>query len=474
MARVDLLVLGPHFFTMSGEGVGYQADQAMAVDRGRIVAIGPASELRAAYRAERTLDASGCAVLPGFIDAHMHTGLAILRGLAQDTRNWMMDGLGPFIGLAGGAAAQAGSRLAVVEAVRAGTTTLGEYGSGLEDVLDFLDRAGLRARVTPLIREAVPRIYQPGELYEFDRGLGQGLLDEALRVFDKWHGSAGGRVTVLFGPQGPDFCSRDLLLEVKRLAVERHTLLHVHTAQGDRETAQIELRYGRRPVAWLDELGYLDEHLLAVHLTDATEEEAALVARRGAAMVLCSGSIGIIDGVVPPTAAFQAAGGQVALGSDQAPGNNCHNIINEMKLTALFNKIRAADPEAMPAWRVLRMATIEGARAIGLGDEIGSLEAGKRADFILIDLRRPAMLPVYTEPMRNIVPNLVYSARGDEVTTVVVDGRVIFHQGRFETIAEDEVMAEAQAQAYAIGTRATDEFQRVDGPNAAFMREGKL
>src|SRR5438128_2064366 len=123
----------------------------------------------------------------------------------------------------------------------------------------------------------------------------------------------------------------------------------------------------QRPIAWLDELGYLDPTLIAVHLTDAAHEEAALVARRQASMVLCSGSIGIIDGIVPPARAFQAAGGMVALGSDQAPGNNNHNLWNEMKLTALFNKIKAADPEAMPAWRVLRMATIEGARAIGLG-----------------------------------------------------------------------------------------------------------
>src|SRR4051812_16291102 len=153
----------------------------------------------------------------------------------------------------------------------------------------------------------------------------------------------------------------------------------------------MQMRYGQRSIPWLDRLGYLDSALQAVHLTDGTDEEAALVARRGASMVLCSGSIGLIDGIVPPAHAFQSAGGSVALGSDQAPGNNCHNVFNEMKLTALLNKVRAQDPEVMPAWRVLRMATIEGARAIGWSDEIGSLEEGKRADLLLVSLRSPGM-----------------------------------------------------------------------------------
>ena len=132
-------------------------------------------------------------------------------------------------------------------------------------------------------------------------------------------------------------------------------------------------------------------------------------------MALCSGSIGIIDGIVPPSHAFRQAGGKVALGSDQAAGNNCNNIFNEMKLTALFNKIKYRDPTVMPAWDVLRMATIEGAAAIGLGDEIGSLEAGKQADLIVVDLTAPNLSPVMAAPVRNIVPNLVYAGSGHEV-----------------------------------------------------------
>ena len=148
--------------------------------------------------------------------------------------------------------------------------------------------------------------------------------------------------------------------------------------------------------------------------------------RRGAGMIVNPASIGIIDGIVCPSMAFQNAGGNVALGSDQAPGNNCHNIIHEMKNVCLFNKIKYGNPEVMPAWRALRMATIEGAKAVGVDDIVGSLEPGKQADFIAVDLDTTSMMPVYTYPMRNIVPNLVYSARGREVVLSVVAGKDVY------------------------------------------------
>jgi 5-methylthioadenosine/S-adenosylhomocysteine deaminase len=199
-----------------------------------------------------------------------------------------------------------------------------------------------------------------------------------------------------------------------------------------------------------------------------------VVAQSGASMILCPGSIGIIDGIVPPSVAFQDAGGNVALGSDQAPGNNCHNIINEMKNVALFNKIKYKNPEKIPAWRALRMATIEGAKAIGLGDAIGSLEVGKQADFVAIDLKKPTMMPVFTHPMRNIVPNLVYSARGDEVALSVVNGKVIYRDGQFKNIDEGECLAEVEKFPADIGAKATKEFTEINGTNAQFMRENKL
>lgn len=474
MKKVDMIVKAPHFYTMEGSGVGYRDGGAMLVDGGKIAGFVDSNEADGSFSAEETLVLDHHAVLPGFIDAHMHTALCIARGLAQDTNNWMMYGLQPFDNVITKEARDAGSVLAIIEAVRAGTTTLGDYELDMEEVCRFIDKIGARGHIAQVVREAKRRVYEPGELYEFDAEMGDLSLARNIALFEKWDGAAGGRIKILFGPQGADFLSEGLLQRVQKAAKERKTKVHMHVQQGDRETYQMVKRYGKRPIEWLSDHGYLDEALIAVHLTDASEEEAAVVAKSGAGMILCPGSIGIIDGIVPPSVAFQSAGGSCALGSDQAPGNNCHNIINEMKNVALFNKIKYANPEVMPAWKALRMATIEGARAIGLGDSIGSLEIGKRADFIAIDLKKTSMMPVYSSPMRNIVPNLVYSARGDEIALSAVDGRVIYRDGKILAIDEDTELERLGRFAGEIGENAADEFWRINGTNAAFMREGNL
>jgi len=474
MKKIDMLVKAPHFYTMAGDGVGYQSGVVMAVDGGKILGLLPEAEALATYTAEEVLDLSHHMILPGFIDAHMHTGLNILRGLAQDTNNWMMFGLQPFSNAATRAECDAGGRVAIVEAIKAGTTTLGDYEQDMEVVCAFLEKIGARGNIAQTVRAAKRRVYQPGELYEYDDAMGLKSFHANLELYDRWHDKAGGRIKVLLGPQGADFLGLELLLEVQRAAKERNTKIHMHVQQGDRETYQVEKRTGKRPIAWLKEIGYLDDTLIAVHLTDCNDAETEVIAKSGASMIVCPGSIGIIDGIVPPSLVFQQHGGNVALGSDQAPGNNCHNIISEMKQVCLFNKIKYGNPEIMPAWRALRMATIEGARAVGLGDLVGSLEAGKRADFIAVDLMRPSMLPVFTQPMRNMVPNLVYSARGGEVCLSVVDGRVILRDGVVLGVDEGELLAEANGYAEGIGKRAAEEFRRIDGTNARFMREDRL
>jgi len=446
----DTLIRHAHLFTMQGEGVGYIADGAVAITGNHITAVGPTADLNSRFLADNTIDASDCAVLPGFVDAHMHTPLAIVRGVAQDVKNWMQQALAPFERYIDDTAALAGVRLNVVEALKAGTTTMGDYTKPVPGWAEFFEQVGVRARLTPLIN-AFPRGgmagWKVGDLYPLDPSVGQEKINKAMAFAQDWQGAAEGRITVMLGPQGPDMISREQLLDVKRLAEREGLMIHLHAVQGDREIEQMLKRFGKRTPAYLQEIGYLDEQLLAVHLTEATDEETAMIARSGARMALCSGSIGIIDGIVPPAHVFREAGGLVALGSDQASGNNCNNMFNEMKLTALFNKIKYRDPSVMPAWDVLRMATIEGAQAIGLGDEVGSLEAGKQADLILVDLTAPNLSPVIAEPLRNIVPNLVYAGNGHEVKTVIVAGKVLVQDGQVLTADEATIRAEAQERA---------------------------
>lgn len=474
MKSVDMILSAPHIYTMEGDGVGYLGHAAIAVDRGAIVALDDQDVIFSEYKSERCIKMEHHAILPGFIDAHMHTDIGICRGLAQDTKHWMMYGMGPFDDALSRKEEIIGSKVCYVEALRAGTTTFGDSNVIPEETAQFVQKIGVRACLTKEIRDAKYKIYAPGELYEFDEKMGSRSLGENLDFFNRWDGKADGRIHVFFGPQGADFCSPDMLNRVQQLATEKNTKIHMHVQQGSRETEQIMCRYGIRPIAWLEKIGYLNKNLLAVHLSDANDDEVRQVARSGAAMIACPGSIGIIDGIVPPSFVYQQAGGVVALGSDQAPGNNCHNMFNEMKLAALFNKIKYQDPECVPAWYALRMATIDGAKALGLEDKVGSLRPGKRADFIAVDLHAPTMMPVYTEPMRNIVPNLVYSARGNEVSLVCVEGQILLENGKLQTMDEETIIADAQACVPELAARASKAFWEVNGSNAALMREGKL
>ena len=474
MKSVDMILSAPHIYTMEGDGVGYLGHAAIAVDRGAIVALDDQDVIFSEYKSERCIKMEHHAILPGFIDAHMHTDIGICRGLAQDTKHWMMYGMGPFDDALSRKEEIIGSKVCYVEALRAGTTTFGDSNVIPVETAQFVQKIGVRACLTKEIRDAKYKIYAPGELYEFDEKMGSRSLGENLDFFNRWDGKADGRIHVFFGPQGADFCSPDMLNRVQQLATEKNTKIHMHVQQGSRETEQIMCRYGIRPIAWLEKIGYLNKNLLAVHLSDANDDEVRQVARSGAAMIACPGSIGIIDGIVPPSFVYQQAGGVVALGSDQAPGNNCHNMFNEMKLAALFNKIKYQDPECVPAWYALRMATIDGAKALGLEDKVGSLRPGKRADFIAVDLHAPTMMPVYTEPMRNIVPNLVYSARGNEVSLVCVEGQILLENGKLQTMDEETIIADAQACVPELAARASKAFWEVNGSNAALMREGKL
>ena len=325
--RVDLLVHAPHFLTMAGDGVGYREGIALVVDRGAIIDLADAATAAERYQADETLSLPHHLVLPGLIDAHLHTGCCIMRGLAQDTRHWMMYGLQPFDNVVSQEERDCGSMVAILEAIQAGTTTLGDYGENMESVCAAVERIGVRGNLTQLIRAVEHRVYGPDELYPFTPDLGRQMLERNLSLFDRWHGKADGRIRILFGPQAADFLSESQLQEVRRAAVERGTKIHMHVQQGDRETRQTLMRYDRRPIEWLQGIGYLDEHLIAVHLTDADDREAAVVARSGASMILCPGSIGLIDGIVPPAAAFQAAGGPLRAGLGPGGGQQRHQHV---------------------------------------------------------------------------------------------------------------------------------------------------
>lgn len=472
---LDILILNGVVITMEGKGLGVIEDGAVGIKGNKIEVIGKTIEVQGEYKAHRYIDAKNKVVMPGLIDAHIHTGIGILRGLSQDVDNWMQKGLWPFARALNDEARIKGSMVNIMEGLKAGTTTFCDYDNPMLDIVKNHHQLGTRARVAETVNELPENIsdLKVGDIYPLDPAVGESKLKKALELVNKWHQKDGGRITCLFGPQGPDMVSKELLLEIKSLAKKYGTMIHMHVAQGDREINQMEKRFGTRSIQYLDSIGYLDQDLMAVHLTEATKEETQLLAKRGASMILCSGSIGIIDGIVPPSLEFLEVSNKLALGSDQAPGNNCNNMFNEMKFTSILNKCKQRDPKTFPAWQVLRHATIDAARAIGLGNEIGSLKVGKKADIIILDFNEPALFPLINYPVRNVVPNLVYSAKGSEVEMVIIDGKVIIDNKMITTVDEKKVVQEAHKAAVDVCNKA-GEFIASDNEMLKLMNQGLL
>ena len=224
MKKIDTIVVAPHFYTMEGAGVGYHSDAAMAVDGGKILKVGNRPEILAEYTAEEMITLDHHMVLPGFIDGHMHTACNIMRGLAQDTNSWMMFGLQPFDNAVNDEERDVGSRVAILEAVRAGTTTLGDYESKMENVCAFIDKVGARGNIAQTIRAAKRRVYQPGELYSRDTGHLYVEKDEVYRVRGQVSGRRGGIIEHLhqFQFRHPGYKRPDTL-PCDRLVVDNNT-----------------------------------------------------------------------------------------------------------------------------------------------------------------------------------------------------------------------------------------------------------
>ena len=476
----DIFVKNGFILTMQGEGVGTIMDGAVAIEGNSIVAVGKTADLVKEHGgAEHVYDAKGKAVLPGFVDAHIHTSNTLIRGEGQDVPEieWMLKTQAPFGPHHRPGDRLLGSALGVLEAIKSGTTCFGEIGGDMAPAAEkVFAPAGVRAHLANTINEIGPGSrLDPHKPYLLFEDIGERKLKESIDFIEKWNGAADGRVTCMFSPHAADMMSEELLLRVKEEANKRGMMSHIHIAQGGREAIQIKLRYGTSTVRHLDSIGFLDNTVIGAHCHQTSDEEVALLARSGMRYVSCPASIGIIDGITPPLALYLASGGVSAgIGSDQASGNNHHNMLVEMKVAALLNKCRHTDPTVLPAWKMLRIATIEGAETIGLGDSIGSLESGKKADLIILNLKVPHMMPIITTPVPNVAPNIVYSARGDEVETVIIDGKVVVMEREVLTMDEEKVMEDAQKASDEICTKATDDFFKADSYLAKAVKKGLL
>lgn len=402
---------------------------------GRIVSVGPRVD-----RADRIIDARGGYLLPGFIQTHIHLCQTLFRGYADDlalldwlkTRVWPMEAAHTPKSLA------AAAQQAAAELLRSGTTTAltMETVHDTDAVFEALEPMGLRAVVGKCMMDADPAV--PRRLMEETAH----SIDESVAIAKRWHGRANGRLRAAFAPRFAVSCSRELLEAVGRLAIEHDLVVHTHASENRDEIALIKSRTGRKNIDYLADTGLASPHLCLAHCVWVDEAEQALMAEREVKVLHCPGSNLKLGSGLAPVVEMRAKGISVSLGADGAACNNHLDMFEEMRLAAVLQSVRLK-PGALTARDVVVMATREGARALGLLDQIGSVEPGKRADLIVIDANGP-------DPYSTVV----YASRGTDVRTTIVDGHVLIDESRPTRWDTAEINATARREARALAARA--------------------
>jgi 5-methylthioadenosine/S-adenosylhomocysteine deaminase len=433
--RYDLLVVGGTVLTLD-DANAILPGGAVAVSGGRIAAVGPAEDFADAG-ADRTIDARGGLILPGLVNAHTHAAMTLFRGLADDLplMTWLREHIFPAEARLDADRVHRGALLACAEMIRSGTTCFCDMYLFEDSVARAAREAGLRAVVGEVLYDFPSPNYGPIEAgFEYVVGM-----------MDRWAGDPLIRVAV--EPHSPYLCAPDLLTRAAELARDRDARLVIHLSETAAEVEQTRERYGRTPAEHLEALGVLGPNLVAPHCVHLTPDDIARLAEHGAKVAHNPESNMKLASGVAPVPELLRAGVCVGLGTDGCASNNDLDLFREMDTAAKLHKVHTLDPTVLDARTVLRMATIDAARALGLDAETGSLEAGKRADLIVVDLNRP-----HLTPMHHPESHLVYAVRGSDVVATVVEGRVLMADRRLETLDEAEVMARAvEAAAFVAG-----------------------
>lgn len=386
------------------------------------------------------LDCSGCIVMPGLVQAHVHTCQTLARGRADDLEllDWLHRVIWPYEAALDERDTAAAAELACAELLLGGTTAILDMGTVHHSDQLFMaaERSGIRATVGKAMMDA-PDPAIPPRLRETT----QASLDDAARLSKRWHDTAGGRLRYAYSPRFVLSCTDELLREVGARAQLPGMHIHIHASESRAEIALVRERFGKANIEVLDDMGLLGPHTCVAHAIHLNDAERALLAARRAHVCTCpSSNLKLASGIcaVPE---LITAGISVAIGSDGAACNNTLDALHELRLLALLHKPRLG-PKTLPAPEVVRIATRGGADAIGLGDRIGSLETGKRGDIIAIDMQA-----LHAQPASNPWSLVTYAARSSDVRHVVVDGNVVVRNRELLTLDVAKVRANAIAAA---------------------------
>lgn len=422
--RADFLIINGLIVTMDAK---YRIldSGALAVKDGKIVALGTTTELLNTYEATQLINATGKLVMPGLINTHTHSPMTIFRGYADDLhlKEWLYDHIFPieaeFINPEN---VRTGTRLAIAEMLLSGTTTFNDMYYYVNDMATVVDQVGIRAVLTEsLIDFSVPNSPSP-----------EHALAVTEKLINKWNSHP--LITIGISAHAPYTTSPGVIKKGKDLADKYQLPFNIHVAETRGEFDLIQKEYGMTPVRFLDEAGVLGSNVVAAHSVHVTAEDIEIYAKRGVGvahnpqcnMKLASG--------VAPVPEFLKAGVKVGIGTDGVASNNDLDLFDEVRSAAFIHKLNSNDPTVLDAQTALELATMGGARVLGMEHLIGSLEIGKRADIIILDMDQPHAHPVY-----NIYSLIVYSLRGSDVDTVLVDGKLMVHNRKLVTLDLDRL-----------------------------------
>ena len=406
---------------------------AVAIDGADIVAVGPAADVTARFRGRDTLDARGQIVLPGLINTHTHAPMVLYRGLADDLAlsEWLEKYIFPaeaktvspeFV--------RAGTRLAALEMIQSGTTTYADMYYFEEEIARETKAAGLRGVLgQTVIQFPVPDARTPADGLARAEAFINAYKDDPL-------------ITPAVAPHAIYTLDAATLRAARDLSRRHNVPTLIHLAETADEVKNAEAQFKLSPVRYLDSLGFLGAGVLAAHGVWITEPDIALLKMRGVGISHNPESNMKLASGAAPIPAYLAADAAIGLGTDGAASNNDLDMFEAMRVASLLHKLQSGDPRAVGARAALEMATIRGARALGMESRIGSLEPGKRADVILVDISGARQTPMY-----DAISHLVYVVRGGDVRTTIVNGRVLMKDRRMSTLREDDIIRDARAWA---------------------------
>ncbi|MBE6501100.1 MAG: N-ethylammeline chlorohydrolase [Methanobrevibacter thaueri] len=379
---------------------------------------------------DKIIDAEGKILLPGLINTHTHLSMTLFRGLADDLSldSWLNDHIWPMEANLNGDYCYIGALLGAVELIKSGTTTFSDMYFYMEDVARAVEDAGIRA------------VLSYGMIDFGDAERREAEIKENMTLYEACNGMADGRIKVFFGPHSPYTASEELLIKVRELADEHNIGIHIHVSETQKEINDSLDEKGLRPFEYLEKIGFLGPDVVAAHCVWLSDDEIEIIKRHGVKVSHnpCS-NMKLASGISPVSKLIDNDI-CVSIGTDGASSNNNLDLIEELKTASLLQKVSTLDPKVLTSDEAIEMATIKGAETLGLSDEIGSIEVGKKADIILIDTNNANMTP----DSSSLSSNVVYSANGSNVDTTICNGKILMENKKLTTLDEDEIYARAR------------------------------